>query len=187
MATPTRRRKPVKRARSAGGVVFRRNDSSGQVELLVLQHEGGKWMLPKGTIEHGETPESVALREVREETGLSNVRVVGDLGQERYSFFWKTEDTFYDKTVHYFLLEFLGGEEAQPQREEGFVAAEWVTPAEALARIKYKETREIVRRAQAALGPIAAGPNASAHSADTSGAPREGAAAPDTQNGEDGV
>jgi 8-oxo-dGTP pyrophosphatase MutT (NUDIX family) len=148
----------VKQARSAGGVVFRRAD--GEVEILVLQHEGGKWMLPKGTIEAGETPEAVALREVREETNLSRVRVVRDLGQERYSFFWRTEDTFYDKTVHYFLLEFLGGEEPSPQREEGFVAVEWVPVDVALGRIKYKETREIVRRAREALGhhaPIAEG------------------------------
>lgn len=121
------------------------------MQILVLQHEGGKWMLPKGTIETGETPEDVARREIREETGLSNVRVVADLGEERYSFFWRTEDAFYDKTVHYFLLEFLEGEEAKPQREEGFVAAEWVTVDEALSRIKYKETREIVRRARTVL------------------------------------
>lgn len=140
----------MKRARSAGGVVFRR--TGDRVEILLLQHEGGKWMLPKGTIEPGETPEAVALREVREEAGLSNLHVLHDLGQERYSFFWRTEDTVYDKTVHYYLLEFLGGEEVSPQREEGFVAAEWVTPDEALARIKYKETREIVRRAQVTLG-----------------------------------
>jgi 8-oxo-dGTP pyrophosphatase MutT (NUDIX family) len=149
VAPPSRRRKPVKRARSAGGVVFRR--AGGEVQVLVLQHEGGKWMLPKGTIEAGETPAAVAVREVCEETGLSNVRVVADLGQERYSFFWRTEDTFYDKTVHYFLLEFLGGEEPRPQREEGFVAAEWVGVDEAITRIKYKETREIVRRARQAL------------------------------------
>ncbi|MDR7545388.1 MAG: NUDIX hydrolase [Armatimonadota bacterium] len=149
MAPPSRRRKPVKRARSAGGVVFRR--AGDEVQVLVLQHEGGKWMLPKGTIETGETPAAVAMREVYEETGLSNVRVVADLGQERYSFFWRTEDTFYDKTVHYFLLEFLGGEEPRPQREEGFVAAEWVGLDEAISRIKYKETREIVRRAREAL------------------------------------
>lgn len=130
-------------------MVFRRQN--GGVEILVLQHEGGKWMLPKGTIEAGETPEAVALREVREETGLSRVRVVRDLGQERYSFFWRTEDTFYDKTVHYFLLEFLGGEEPTPQHEEGFVAAEWVPVDVALTRIRYKETREIVRRAREAL------------------------------------
>jgi 8-oxo-dGTP pyrophosphatase MutT (NUDIX family) len=146
------KRRPVKRARSAGGVVFRR--AGGGVEILVLQHEGGKWMLPKGTIERGETPEVVARREVAEETGLTNVRVIRDLGQERYSFFWRTEGAYYDKTVHYFLLEFLGGEDAQPQREEGFVAAEWVTIDEALARIRYKETREIVNRARAALDTL---------------------------------
>lgn len=144
-----RDRRQVKRARSAGGVVFRRVDAT--VEILLLKHEGGKWMLPKGTIESGETPEEVARREIKEETGLSNVRVVADLGEERYFFFWRSEDTFYDKTVHYFLLEFLEGEQAAPQAEEGFVACEWVSLDEAANRIKYKETREIVRRARKLL------------------------------------
>lgn len=136
----------MKRARSAGGVVFRQDD--GQPAILLLKHESGKWMLPKGTIERGETPEEVALREVREETGISRVRVVADLGEERYYFFWRSEDVFYDKTVRYFLLEFLGGEDAAPQAEEGFVATEWVPLGAALDRIKYKETREVVRRAK---------------------------------------
>lgn len=144
-----RSQKPVKQARSAGGVVFRRD--SGAARVLLLKHTSGKWMLPKGTIESGETPEEVALREVREETGLSNVRIVADLGEERYYFFWRSEDSYYDKTVRYFLLEFLGGEEPAPQAEEGFVACEWVPPDEAMGRIKYKETREVVRRAQEAL------------------------------------
>lgn len=141
-----RGRKPVKRAHSAGGVVFRRR--SDAPAILLLRHESGKWMLPKGTIEPGETPEAVALREVREETGISHVRVVADLGEERYHFFWRAEDTFYDKTVRYYLLEFLGGEEAAPQSEEGFVACEWVALGEALERIRYKETREVVARAK---------------------------------------
>ncbi|MDR7534647.1 MAG: NUDIX hydrolase [Armatimonadota bacterium] len=150
--TTVKKRRSVKRARSAGGVVFRR--TSRGAELLLLRHASGKWMLPKGTIERGETPEAVALREVREETGLSNVQVRTDLGQERYSFYWRTENAFYDKTVRYYLLEFLGGEDVQPQRDEGFVAAEWVTVDEALRRIKYKETREIVRRARSALADL---------------------------------
>lgn len=151
MRQPARR---VRRAHSAGGVVFRRPQLEAPapgVRILLLQHEAGKWMLPKGTIEAGETPEAVALREVAEETGLHNVRIVQDLGEERYLFFWKTEDTYYDKTVHYYLMEFLGGEETHPQREEGFVRCDWVSVAEALDRIKYKETREVVRRAEAAL------------------------------------
>jgi 8-oxo-dGTP pyrophosphatase MutT (NUDIX family) len=157
----------MKRARSAGGVVFRRGvPSSGPSAdgpegrddpmILLLQHETGKWMLPKGTIERDETPDRVALREVAEETGLRNVRIVADLGEEHYMFFWKTEDTYYDKTVHYYLMEFLGGEEPSPQREEGFVRCEWVTIPEAVDRIKYKETRQVVQRARVALDQGAA-------------------------------
>lgn len=141
--------KPVKYARSAGGVVFRH--SPDRAEILLLQHAGGKWMLPKGTIETGETPEEVARREVQEECRISHVRVVADLGEERYFFFWRSEDVYYDKTVRYYLMEFLGGEEPTPQTEEGFIACEWVNLPEAMARIKYKETREIVRRARALL------------------------------------
>lgn len=108
-------------------------------------------MLPKGTIEPGETPEAVALREVAEEAGLRNLRIVADLGEERYSFYWKTEATYYDKTVHYYLMEFLGGEEPRPQREEGFVGYAWVTFPEAFDLIRYKETRQVVKRAQDVL------------------------------------
>lgn len=156
-----RRRKPVKRAQSAGGVVFRLDD--GAAAILLLKHESGKWMLPKGTIEHGETPEEVALREVREETGISRVRVVADLGEERYYFFWRSEDAFYDKTVRYFLLEFLGGEDAAPQAEEGFVATEWVPLGMAMERIKYKETRDVVRRAKEYLETGSRPADASTH------------------------
>jgi len=139
----------VKRAQSAGGVVFR--PTAAGPEVLLLQHQGGKWMLPKGTIEPGETPEGVARREVLEEAGIGNLRLVADLGEERYFFFWRSEDTYYDKTVHYYLMEFVGSEEPRPQTEEGFIACEWVPVDEALGRIKYKETREIIRRAQVAL------------------------------------
>lgn len=129
--------------------MFRKSPSG--IEVLLLRHERGNWMLPKGTTEAGESDQQVALREVTEETGIRNVRPVADLGEERYEFYWRPHATLYDKTVHYYLLEWLGGEEPTPQREEGFVAAEWVPIEEALRRIRYRETREILRRAQAIL------------------------------------
>src|SRR3989441_7132421 len=131
---PGRTRKPVKRAQSAGGVVFRRD--GGAPRILLLKHSSGKWMLPKGTIEEGETPEAVALREVREETGIANVRVVADLGEERYYFFWRSEGTYYDKTVRYFLLEFLGGEEARPPAAGGVRTCGWVSLHHAIQGVK---------------------------------------------------
>src|SRR2546428_13559866 len=100
-----RARKPVKRAQSAGGVVFRRD--GGAPRILLLKHSSGKWMLPKGTIEEGETPEAVALREVREETGIANVRVVAGPGQGGYHLLLRSHGTYYRQTVRYLLLECL--------------------------------------------------------------------------------
>ncbi|MDR7443494.1 MAG: NUDIX domain-containing protein [Armatimonadota bacterium] len=138
-----------KRAVSAGGVVFRPGPSGP--EVLLLLHRNGRWMLPKGTVEAGETEEEVARREVGEEAGVHNLRLVADLGEERYRFYWPPEKTFYDKTVRYYLLEWLGGEEPRPQAEEGFVEARWVPLDEAVERVRYRETREILLRAREIL------------------------------------
>jgi len=108
-------------------------------------------MLPKGTVEPGETDEQVALREVMEEAGVRNVRPVADLGEERYRFYWPPEKTFYEKSVHYYLLEWLGGEEPRPQAEEGFVEARWVPIDEAVRWVRYRETRQVLERAREAL------------------------------------
>ena len=54
---------------SSGGVVARRVD--GSVHLLLIRDPYGKWGLPKGHVENGESSFEAALREVREETGLA--------------------------------------------------------------------------------------------------------------------
>lgn len=59
------------------------------------------WLLPKGHVEEGESIEEAALREVKEETGLKNVRRVKKLGvKERLS---AEKDEY--KTIHYFLFD----------------------------------------------------------------------------------
>lgn len=48
-------------------------------ELLVFRHPTSGIQLPAGTVEEGESPEAAVLREVEEETGLANLRLVGPL------------------------------------------------------------------------------------------------------------
>ena len=60
----------MRREKSCGAIVYR--EGHGQIELLLIKHRfGGHWSFPKGHMESGETEVQTALREVKEETGLS--------------------------------------------------------------------------------------------------------------------
>ncbi len=137
----------LKKQRSAGGVVFRRDDDGIKV-VLVSVKGGTVWTLPKGLIEKGEEPEEAAVREVREETGLRG-SVVDCLGTSSYWYFLKDENTKYHKTVHYYLMEYSGGNTEEHDREVN--DASWFRIDEALKMLKYKGDREILERAKERL------------------------------------
>lgn len=65
----------VAREVSAGAVVFRVLPNDVR-QFLLLQYRAGHWEFPRGHMQKGETETEAALREIREETGLANVRLV---------------------------------------------------------------------------------------------------------------
>jgi 8-oxo-dGTP pyrophosphatase MutT (NUDIX family) len=114
--------------------------------VLVGHSDRDIWGLPKGGPNHGETTEETALREVREETGLIT-RLDRPLGTIEYWFF--SRGTRFHKTVHYFLMEAVGGDTSFHDRE--YDRVEWFDAAEAAERISYENERELVRKATAIL------------------------------------
>jgi 8-oxo-dGTP pyrophosphatase MutT (NUDIX family) len=102
------------------------------------------WSLPKGHIEDGETVEQTAVREVKEETGIS-ARVVRPLGSIDYWFV--AERRRVHKTVHHFLLTAEGGELSDEDVEVTEVA--WVPVAELETTLAYADERKLVRKARA--------------------------------------
>ena len=62
--------------RSSGAVVFYMEDGISEPEYLLLHYTAGHWDFPKGNIESGENEKQAALREIREETGITDVEFI---------------------------------------------------------------------------------------------------------------
>jgi 8-oxo-dGTP pyrophosphatase MutT (NUDIX family) len=102
--------------------------------------------LPKGHIEPGESRRQAALREVREEAGLTDLEILADLGHQTVEFDWRGHRYIRDES--YFLMALPAG--TSPGRPEKQFRALWLSWEEALARMTFEAEREWVRRAQAA-------------------------------------
>ena len=128
---------------SAGGLVVDGLDGprGSQVAALIgrIDRRGRMlWSLPKGHIELGETAEQTAIREVAEETGIQG-DVLASLGSIDYWFV--TEGRRVHKTVHHYLLRFLGGELSDHDLEVSEVA--WVPLEELGSRLAYADERRL--------------------------------------------
>jgi 8-oxo-dGTP pyrophosphatase MutT (NUDIX family) len=149
-----RRRGAVARLRnatatSAGGVVVRYQDGSPQLVIGMRRRDrdGATWTLPKGTPHLGETIEETAVREVGEETGLE-VRIREPLESIEYTFV--QHGTRIHKTVHYFLMEPVGGDLARHDRE--FEQVRWITFDEAPGTMTFETERALVARTGERVG-----------------------------------
>jgi len=142
-----RARLPSERATSAGGVVLRETDQGRELVLGRRRRERDvmTWSLPKGTPHPGETLEETALREVTEETGLL-VRILAPVGPIDYVFV--QGGVRIHKTVHYYLMEAIGGDLAHHDHE--FDEVRWVGVADAEALMSFPTERKIVAGALAA-------------------------------------
>lgn len=100
------------------------------------------WSLPKGTPDSDETIEQTALREVEEETGLQ-VRIVAPVGPIEYWFV--QSGTRIHKTVHYYLMEPVGGDLGLHDHE--FDEVRWVAREDAPTIMTFPTEREVVERA----------------------------------------
>lgn len=125
---------------AAGGIVIDDEAALSRV-LLVHRPRYDDWSFPKGKLEAGETLEEAALREVREETGLE-CRIVRELAITRYRYRTRNKGRLRPKTVHYFLMERIGGVLQGPVEEVD--RAEWFELGEAAHKLSYAQDKELL-------------------------------------------
>ncbi|MEJ8597431.1 NUDIX domain-containing protein [Riemerella anatipestifer] len=116
---------------AAGGLVA---NKEGKILFI---HRLGKWDLPKGKLEKGEGVKEAAVREVEEETGITDLELL-DFLQETYHIYTEKKKRILKRT-YWFTMKYNGSEVPSPQIEEGISKVEWKSHKEIQERI-YPQT-----------------------------------------------
>ncbi|KUJ52572.1 NUDIX hydrolase [Chryseobacterium sp. JAH] len=103
---------------AAGGIVKRTNG-----DILFIKRLG-KWDLPKGKMEKGESREESAVREIEEETNLQNVELLDFINTTYHIYIERNGDRVL-KYTHWFEMNFDGEDTSKPQLEEGITEVAW--------------------------------------------------------------
>ena len=131
---------------SAGGVLVRKAGEAWEVAVIQPNGKPKVRALPKGHLDPGETPEATALRETREETGLTG-KSVGKLGDVKYAYKFAGKSIF--KIVSFFLLEWQSGEidALDPKMRIEVAVAAWLPLQRAVKELSYPGERQMAQRA----------------------------------------
>ncbi len=105
---------------AAGGLVI-----NPQEEIL-LMFRRGKWDLPKGKQDDGESLEDCALREVQEETGLQQIKLGAKITETFHYYPLKEKKVL--KHTYWYKMQFTGTELTVPQIEEDIMDIQWIKP-----------------------------------------------------------
>ena len=129
------------KATSCGGVVIFRGKILVLYKNIRNKYEG--WVLPKGTVEAGDEYKETALREVREESGVS-ASVIKYIGKSQYTF--SAPEDIVEKDVHWYLM-MADSYYSKPQREEYFQDSGYYKYIEAYHLLKFSNEKQILERA----------------------------------------
>jgi 8-oxo-dGTP pyrophosphatase MutT (NUDIX family) len=133
---------------SAGGVVMHRRN--GEPIYLLIRDSYGNWGFPKGHLENGERPEEAAVREVREETGLGDLRLRAPI--HTIDWYFRFRGRLIHKVCHFFLME-SDDTSTSPQAAEGITACRWERFDDAVNLVSYDNARDVLRRAHSQALP----------------------------------
>jgi len=137
---PTSKRTPRRSVREKSvGLVLYRQTPQGPVYLL-LHYPGGHWDFPKGHVERGEREKQTAIRELREETGITDAEILGSFRDAvRYTF--RRGSRRVNKVVVYYIARTACAGVLLSDEHRG---SAWLGASEAAERLTFANSRRII-------------------------------------------
>jgi 8-oxo-dGTP pyrophosphatase MutT (NUDIX family) len=131
-------KKKFKVIKAAGGLI---ENSEGKI---LIMKRNGVWDLPKGKIEKGEKKKQAALREVEEECGISDLKILSRINDSFHTY--KCNETEVLKITYWYRMLYNGIEVPVPQTIEGISEIKWVDKNELreIKEIIYPNLRDVI-------------------------------------------
>lgn len=120
--------------------MFKRN---GEVEYLLLHYEAGHWDYVKGQVEPDESEKDTVIRELKEETGITDAYFMEGFREEINYFYRRERRTVY-KQVVFFLIE---AKESNVKLSYEHVGYEWLDYEKAMARLTFANAKRVLAKA----------------------------------------
>lgn len=131
----------IVREPTAGGIVFRMSKQGQDIEILLIQDSKGRWTIPKGHIEPGETAKQTAIREIGEEAGLFHIQVLSWLGKIHFQY--RRIDKLVLMTTQIYLVRAMDEAEI-PTKEQWMKGIKWFKFNDALNAIEYEDIEKLM-------------------------------------------
>ncbi|MHA1229552.1 MAG: bis(5'-nucleosyl)-tetraphosphatase [Candidatus Helarchaeota archaeon] len=129
---------------SAGAIVFRIDRKNDKIiRYLLLKHTETYWSFPKGNIEKGESLIETVKREIKEETGINDLKFVKNF-KETIQYFYFLNNVKIFKKVIFFLAETNTNDVKISYEHIGY---KWATYSEALKLLSYDNMKKILKKA----------------------------------------
>jgi 8-oxo-dGTP pyrophosphatase MutT (NUDIX family) len=144
----------VLREKSCGAVVFIKNDVS--TNYLLLNYAAGHWDFVKGNVEPNESEKETVIRELNEETSITNAQFIDDF-KETIAYFYRRQGLTVHKEVVFFVIE---AHTDKVQLSFEHIGYAWLDYPHAIEKLTFKNSKDVLQKAhdflkkKGIIGPI---------------------------------
>ena len=129
------------REKSCGAVVFIKKEE--QTKYLLLNYAARHWDFVKGNVEPNETEKETVLRELKEETGITDATFIESF-KETIAYFYRRQGLTVHKEVVFFIIETHTEKVELSFEHVGYI---WLDYKQAMEKLTFKNAKDVLQKA----------------------------------------